>query len=184
MILLFETHATSLDNEMGIASGWADPPLSRLGEQQAREMAERRANDDIVRAFSSDLTRAVRTAEIALAKRDVPLVRDRRLRECDYGTLTQAPAAEIDARRLTSVTTPFPNGESYVDVATRVEGWLDEILSGGSSGGTILVIGHRATFYALEHLFRGVPLADLIAAPWRWQPGWTYQVRGFRARPT
>jgi broad specificity phosphatase PhoE len=158
--------------------------LSRLGEQQAHEMAARRADDDIVRAFSSDLTRAVRTAEIALAKRAVPLVRDRRLRECNYGTLTQAAASEIEARRLVHVTIPFPNGESYTDVVARIDDWLHEVAPGEDAGGVILLIGHRATFYALEHLLRGIPLADIISAPWRWQPGWTYQLQGFRARPT
>ena len=176
VILLFETHATSVDNEAGIASGWADPPLSPRGEQQARELAVRRAEDDIVRAYSSDLTRAARTGEIALAGRQVPLVHDWRLRECHYGTLTRAPAAEIDTRRVAHLTEPFPDGESYLDVVQRVEAWLDEMLPARTAGGTLLVIGHRATYYALEHLLRGIPLSDAVAARWQWQPGWTYDL--------
>ena len=147
-------------------------------------MATRRAGDDIVRAYTSDLARAVRTAEIALAGRNIPILRDRRLRECDYGTLTRAPVSAIDTLRVASVAKRFPDGESYADVVARVKAWLDEMLSDRTASGTILVIGHRATFYALEHLLRGVPLADSVALPWRWQPGWTYELRRLRADPT
>ena len=38
-----------------------------------------------------------------------------------------------------------------------------------------LLIGHRATWYALEHLLAGRELADAISTPWRWQPGWQYR---------
>lgn len=34
--LIFETHATSLDNEAGLASGWFDAGLSTTGEHQAQ----------------------------------------------------------------------------------------------------------------------------------------------------
>ena len=140
-------------------------------------MAFRCAADPIAAAYSSDLRRAVRTAEIALAGREVPHVRDRRLREIDYGLLTQAPASEIEAQRVSYATNRFPNGESYSDVVARVAEWLNEV-SAGQAGDRILVVGHRATFFALEHLLRGTPLADAVAAPWQWQPGWTYVLRG------
>jgi hypothetical protein len=38
------------------------------------------------------------------------------------------------------------------------------------------VIGHRATFYALEHLLNRVTLHDAVTSPWTWQPGWTYRL--------
>ena len=65
MRLIFETHATSLDNEAGLASGWFDVDLSSLGVRQARELGERRREDRIEAVYSSDLTRAARTASIA-----------------------------------------------------------------------------------------------------------------------
>jgi hypothetical protein len=57
-----------------------------------------------------------------------------------------------------------------------VEPWLREAQA-AHAGATILVIGHRATFYAFEHLLRGVPLRDAVTAPWTWQPGWVYEAR-------
>ena len=41
-------------------------------------------------------------------------------------------------------------------------------------GQLMVVIGHRATYYALEHLLGRAALAEVVAAPWHWQPGWTY----------
>lgn len=174
LTLLFETHATSVDNEAGLASGWYDAPLSQRGEQQARELGMRHSTEDFAAVCSSDLIRAVRTAEIAFADRSLPIVRDRRLRECDYGTLTRHPSSEIESRRASHVTAPFPGGESYRDVAERVSAWLSE-LTKQFTGGTVLVVGHRATFYALEYRLRGVPLHTAVTSPWRWQPGWRYR---------
>ena len=171
--LIFETHATSLDNEAGLASGWFDVALSPTGEQQARELGARRRDDDLAVVCCSDLRRAYRTAEIAFGDRAVPIVRDPRLRECDYGDLTRCPTPDIDTRRVTHLIEPFPGGESYQRVVDRTSGWLRDVAT-RYAGRTVLVIGHRATFYAFEHLLAGVTLRDAVTSPWTWQPGWTY----------
>jgi probable phosphoglycerate mutase len=173
MVIVFESHATSLDNEAGLASGWFDVALSPTGEDQARQLGTRRRSDELTAVFCSDLIRAVRTAELAFADRDLPIVQDARLRECDYGALTRHPASDIEERRSRHVATPFPNGESYEQVVTRVSAWLAEARA-TFAGRTVLVIGHRATFYALEHLLRDIPLRDAVSSRWQWQPGWTY----------
>jgi broad specificity phosphatase PhoE len=171
--VVFETHSTSLDNEAGLASGWFDADLSAIGEAQARALGTRRRDDRLATVFCSDLSRSFRTAEIAFGDRGVPIVRDARLRECHYGDLTRRPAAEIELRRTQHLLRPFPNGESYQQVVDRVSAWLDETARRFEAG-TVLVIGHRATFYALECLLDGSTLHDAVTAPWAWQPGWTY----------
>ena len=178
--LYFETHSTSLDNEAGLASGWYDVDLSAQGEAQAHELGERYRSRALEVVFCSDLRRSYRTAEIAFAHRTVSIVRDARLRECNYGSLTRQPASEVEARRVDAISSPFPGGESYEKVTARVSTWLAGTARDYS--GSVLVVGHRATFYALENLLRGVPLADTIAAAWNWQPGWAYELpRGFHA---
>jgi broad specificity phosphatase PhoE len=172
--LIFETHATSLDNEAGLASGWFDVALSATGEAQARALGTRRRDDHLAAVFCSDLARSFRTAEIAFADRGLPIVRDARLRECDYGDLTRQPALEIEHRRPQHLIDAFPNGESYQQAVNRVADWLREAVH--HPDGTVLVVGHRATFYALEHLLNRVTLREAVTAPWRWQPGWTYHV--------
>lgn len=181
LVVVFETHATSLDNEAGLASGWFDVGLSAAGEEQARSLGVRRRDDDLAAVFCSDLTRAFCTAEIAFRNRALPVLRDARLRECHYGALTRRPVSEVEAQRPAHVATPFPRGESYQQVVERVSSWLSETTA-ACAGRTVLVIGHRATFYALEHLVRNVPLEASVVAPWQWQPGWMYRVtRGSRS---
>lgn len=175
MTVLFETHATSLDNEAGLASGWYDVDLSPAGETQARALGDRYRTHQLDVILCSDLRRSFRTAEIAFADRAIPLIRDARLRECNYGVLTRHATSEVESQRPARIRRPFPGGESYDEVTERVASCLDDIARMYS--GSVLVVGHRATFYALEHLLREIPLAESIRAEWKWQPGWSYDLR-------
>lgn len=168
--VLYETHSTSIDNEAGIASGSRDVPLSETGRRQARELGERRRGS-IDAVFCSDLRRAVETAEIAFP--DMPLRSDPRLRECDYGELTGQPSKAIDEEWPGRIDIPFPGGESVAEVAGRVASFFHDV-SGDWEGKRILLIGHRATKLALDHLLGGLPLIEAASAPFVWQPGWHY----------
>jgi broad specificity phosphatase PhoE len=170
-VIYFETHATSLDNEAGIASGENDVDLSQAGERQAHELGLRYRSTLIDRVLCSDLRRSWRTAGIAFAGCGTPVVRDHRLKECSYGDWNGAPAAFIDAKRLDYVDTPFPNGQSYSMIAAGIR----DCLADNSDAKCLLIIGHRATYYALRHLIDGVDLHAVIAAPWQWQPGWSFR---------
>ncbi|MDP1570247.1 MAG: histidine phosphatase family protein [Vicinamibacterales bacterium] len=177
MTLIFETHATSLDNEARRASGHYDVALSPLGESQARDLGVRHASNLPALVVASDLVRAWRTAEIAFGGR-VPIERDARLRECDYGTLTRRPTEEVDRWRPRAIDEPFPGGESYRQATARVAALVDELARRPGLSGPVMLIGHRATHYALRSLLDGVPLEEAVLAPWAWQPGWIYQVAG------
>ena len=180
--IIFVTHATSLDNEQRLASGHYDVALSEVGEQQARELGLRYAGEPIAAVFCSDLQRSYRTAEIAFAGRKLAILRDARLRECDYGDLTRHPTAEIERLRLQCVEEPFSDGESYRQVAERTRDVLNDLFQ-QYNGRTILIVGHRATQYSLDHLLKGLPLAEAVTAPWTWQPGWEYEMPGVPVFP-
>jgi broad specificity phosphatase PhoE len=109
---VFETHSTSTDNEAGIATGWNEGTLSATGRAQARLLGERRRDDGIDLVICSDLRRAVQTAEIAFAGTAVPILYDRRLRECNYGSLNGMPRALLEAERAGHLDEPWPQGES------------------------------------------------------------------------
>jgi len=171
--LVYETHSTTRDNEQGIATGWLPGELSELGRERAHALGRRRRDDGIDVVFSSDLRRAVETAELAFQGSEIPLQQDVRLRECDYGDLNGAPTAEVEATRLDRIATPFPNGESYRDVVARTRAFLVDLM-GEHDGERVLVIAHSANRWAIQHLLHGTPLADVIEAPFDWQPGWEY----------
>ena len=171
--VVFETHSTSIDNERGIATGWNEGTLSETGRLQARQLGERRRDDGIAIVFTSDLRRAVETAELAFAGTSLPIVHDRRLRECNYGVQNGMPRAQLDAERHLRLDVPFPGGESWRQAVERVNGFLRE-LPRSHDGQRVLVIGHVATRWALDHFARGVPLDTLVDTPFEWREGWEY----------
>ncbi len=173
--IVYETHSMTIDNEEGFATGWLPGRLSETGRGFARALGERRRDDGLALIFTSDLARAVETAEIAFEGSGIPVREDRRLRECNYGELNGRPVAEIDAEKLRRIDEPYPGGESYRQVVERVESFLDD-LSPQFDGGRVLLISHAAPRWALEHLLHGAALEDLVAAPFEWQEGWTYRL--------
>ena len=172
--LVYETHSISVDNERGIATGWLPGELSERGRLLARELGERRRNDGIACVFTSDLRRAIETAELAFAGSDVEIRQDRRLRECDYGRLNGAAVDRLDPRRR-FVDVPYPDGESYRDCVERMRSFLGDVVR-EFDGRRVLVIAHSAQRWALQHLLEGVPLEELVDAPFEWQKGWEYVV--------
>lgn len=172
--ITFESHSTSLDNENHLSSGWNDIELSPLGNSQAKELGTRRADEHFDAIFCSDLQRSYKTAEIAFENR-FPIIKDPRLRECNYGDLTQHPSAEVDPEKPRRIEIPFPNGESYEQASQRMKDFLNDLVK-NYPGKKVMIIGHRATQYGLEHLIKGRPLEEVIPDPWKWQPGWEYQL--------
>lgn len=173
--IIFEAHGTTFDNEARLASGWNDIALSPLGERQSQEMGERYRDDHFDAIFCSDLCRAYCSAEIGFGKK-WPIIKDARLRECDYGLMTQNPGEAIDAEKPRRINVPFPQGESYLETTARMKSFLDD-LKRDYDGKRVMIIGHRATQYGLEHLINNVPLEKLVATHFKWQPGWKYEVR-------
>lgn len=171
--IIFESHATTYDNESGLSSGHYDVELSELGKKQAKELGKRYRNENFDAIFSSDLKRSYETAEIAFANRGFSIIRDPRLREVDYGDLTRHPQEEVERLRLKYLTKPFPNGESYEQAVARIKSFLRDLLK-DYGGKKIIIIGHRATQYGLEHWINKVSLKGAVAAPWEWQAGWKY----------
>jgi broad specificity phosphatase PhoE len=178
--VVYETHTTTTDNERGIATGWLPGALSEAGRREAQELGERRRNDHIDAVFASDLRRAVETAEIAFRETKIPIYYDARLRECNYGAMNGMPVAQFTGKRLGHIATPFPGGESYREVVERTRAFLRDI-NGRYKDSRIVVIGHSANRWSLEHLINGTALEDLVDAPFNWQPGWEYVVSRLRA---
>jgi len=172
--VVYETHSTSVDNERGVATGWLDGQLSAHGREQAAALGERRRNG-IAAVYVSDLGRAVETAEIAFDGSRIPVHQDARLRECDYGVLNGARVEEVTEVRRRHIDEPFPGGESYRRVVERMRAFLDEVVA-CHDGERIGVIAHSANRWALDHLVDGVPLEELVDAPFVWQEGWVYVV--------
>ena len=172
--IIFEAHGTTFDNEAHLSSGHNDVALSPLGIQQSKEMGERYKDDRFDAIFCSDLQRAYQSATIGFGQR-WPIIQDARLRECDYGDFTQRPNEEVDVQKPLRITEPFPHGESYTQTTARMRSFLEDLMK-NYDGKRVMIIGHRATQYGLDHLINGVHLEQLTASHFKWQPGWEYRL--------
>ena len=172
--IIFEAHSTSLDNETKLASGHNDVELSELGRKQSKELGERYADQSFDAIYCSDLCRSYETAQLAFGDK-YPIIKDVRLRECDYGEMTQQPTSIVNPEKANRITEPFPGGESYEQCCDRVRDCLEAIAK-KYNGGKVMIIGHRATQYGLEHAINHISVYEAVTAPWQWQPGWKYKV--------
>ena len=83
-------HGESQWNLENRFTGWVDVPLSPKGEQEAREAGEKVRAFRFDHAFTSVLTRAIRTLEIVLdviGQPGLPVEQDQALNERMYGEL-------------------------------------------------------------------------------------------------
>lgn len=185
--IIYETHSITTDNETGVATGWLPGQLSGTGRELARELGQRRGADGIATVFTSDLARAVETAEIAFAGTGITIRQDPRLRECNYGTLNGTPVGQIARIRSQHIHKPFPEGQSYQDVVDQTRDFLTEVARDWD-GKKVLLIAHSANRWALANLLAGVALEDQVDAPFAWQEGWHYTLpagwSGQRPRPS
>jgi 2,3-bisphosphoglycerate-dependent phosphoglycerate mutase len=171
--VVFETHSMTEDNERGRATGWLPGRLSEQGRVLARQLGQRRAGDRIAAVFSSDLARAAETASLAFAGSAIPVLYDWRLRECDYGQRNGMPAAELHAGRSEHLDRPYPGGESWRQAVARVGRFLGD-LPLRWEGQRVLLIGHVATRWGLDHFIGGAALEDLAEQDFAWREGWEY----------
>jgi len=102
-ILVLIRHGQSAWNLEKRFTGWVDVDLTAQGEAEAKRSGQllKAAGVAFDQGFTSVLTRAIRTADLALAEADqlwIPLTKDWRLNERHYGGLTGASHAEMIAR--------------------------------------------------------------------------------------
>jgi 2,3-bisphosphoglycerate-dependent phosphoglycerate mutase len=173
--IVFETHATTVDNERGRATGWLPGELSAAGRVQAAELGERRRRDGLDLVLTSDLHRAVETVRIAFAD-SLPVLHDWRLRECDFGEWNGAPRERVIGERLRFLETPYPGGESWAQAVDRVAPVTDDVRRRWPDE-RVLVVGHVATRWGLQITLGGERLEKLATHDVAWQPGWEFELR-------
>ena len=176
--IIYFVHGTTTDNENGLATGWAQGELSEVGIRQAKELGNLVAQEAFDIVFCSNLKRAVDSARLGFAEK-YKIIEDPRLRECNYGDLTEKPAKEFKEKMDEYVERPFPNGESYKDVEKRMADFL-RMLKAEYRGRNVAIVAHQAPQLALDVLLKGKSWKQAIAEDWRkrkaWQPGWEYRV--------
>ncbi|KAL6864625.1 phosphoglycerate mutase-like protein [Trichoderma novae-zelandiae] len=150
MHLILIRHGETVDNVAGIYAGSRDSALTSHGVLQIRRLATHLAEDgesalDFI--FSSDLQRAVKTAEAIAAEqkrvhsRDIPVVEFAELREKDFGSDEGIKFGDSRGRA--------PDSETSESMKARVDVFLDECLlpllgsrTDGASTSTCAIVSH------------------------------------------
>lgn len=176
--ITYFVHGTTTDNEAGLATGWLPGTLSEKGKEQAHALHDALRDEVFDLVVSSDLDRAVETAEIVFGDR-YPLYKDARLRECDYGEWNGTDASAFKDNMADYITSRYPNGEHYGDVEARMRALVDNLRQ-VYDGKRIAFVAHQAPQLALEVIANGKTWEEAIAEDWRktgnWQPGWSYEL--------
>ena len=175
VMITFESHSTTFDNEQNLASGWYDDDLSPLGLARSAELGNRRRDVGYDAVFCSDLQRSYKAAAIAFRDTNIPIFVDSRLRECNYGDYNKRDKQFVDGQRLERIETPYPNGESYMMTRDRMADFL-EFLKKNFDGKKVLIVGSRATHFGIQNYIEGTPYEELVTAEFAWQPGWKYEL--------
>ncbi len=174
--ITYFVHGTTYDNELGKCSGWKQVQLTDLGRKRAIKLGEIRKNTHFDVIFTSDLVRAIESAELAFP--NIKKIQDKRLRECNYGDLDGGDKNQIVYED--HIDNPFPNGESLKDVEKRIKEFLDYV-NDNYKDKTIGIIAHRAPQLAIEVITKGISWEEANLNDWRktgdWQPGWEYELR-------
>jgi broad specificity phosphatase PhoE len=178
--ITYFVHGTTTDNEQHISSGWKDAELSVLGVKQAVGLKEQTKDQKFDAVFCSDLKRAHNSAKLAWDG-VYSIIPDARLRECNYGKLNGASSDIVEPMQEEEcITKPFPDGESYEDVKTRIADFLID-LKRNYDGKHVAIVAHKAPQLCLDLLLKGGSWGQVLVNDWRktkaWQPGWEYELK-------
>ena len=161
-------HGESVGNLHRICLGHTDLDLTDLGLMQAKKTADALENVDFSAIYSSDLQRAVHTAEPHAAKRGLDINTTTDFRELYFGTWENASVLMLKEKfheqfmigwRQNFGTFTAPEGESVVEMAERMARGLANIAS-KHLGEKILVTSHAAAIRALWGKISGYKPAE------------------------
>lgn len=137
-------HGVTEWNYLGKAQGVSDIPLNDMGREQALRVGQRLSKEkdwDLI--ISSDLIRAIETANIIGSLLKVPLIFDKRIREIDCGQIEGTTEQERIIKWGKNWRELNLGMERFEDVSKRGVEFLKEITS-TYNGKRVLLVSHGA----------------------------------------
>lgn len=166
-------HGQSAGNAEGRFGGHGPTPLSELGEHQAKITAQALAKENITAIFSSDLHRAVQTAEPLSRLLDIPVRTSKAFRERNVGVLEGLTFDESKAKHPKdyfalvnrNVHHVITEGESYRHLLRRATNELWEILR-DHQGQRVAIFSHTGAICFLTLHLMGAIHRSTKQTPW------------------
>jgi alpha-ribazole phosphatase len=163
--ILLVRHGITESNRARKLTGQCDVDLSADGYRQVEQLRDRLLGEKIDSVYSSDLRRAVATAEVISSGHELNIIRCPELREINYGKAEGLTFEEIgrlypDVAELVknfSLQLEFPEGESFEGFAARTSSFLDKLQEYAPSQ-TMLVVSHSGPLRVLVCRLLGIDL--------------------------
>jgi probable phosphoglycerate mutase len=171
--VLLIRHGQSRGNAEGRFGGHSPTPLSELGHRQAEATARALASERVTALYSSDLLRAVQTAEplaraTGLEITETPALRERSVGLMEGLTFEEAAAAhpeEYAALLRRDFEHVLAGGESYRQLLDRASAELDRAVE-RHRGGTLALFSHTGTICILALHLMGALDAPTLKPVW------------------
>jgi probable phosphoglycerate mutase len=171
--VLLVRHGQSQGNAERRFGGHSPTPLSELGHRQAEATALALANERVTAVYSSDLLRAVQTAEPLARATGLEITKTPALRERSVGlmeglTFEEAAAAhpeEYAALLRRDFEHVLAGGESYRQLLDRAAAELDRAVE-RHRGGTLALFSHTGTICILALHLMGALDAPRLKPVW------------------
>jgi len=161
-------HGTTEYNTLRRIQGQIDTPLTDLGYKNAFIVADKFRDMDVKfdHIYSSDLGRAFITAHVIAERLDIEnrVVRERCLREKNYGALTGKPIDEvikISGFKDNAYFVP-DGGESFPDMQKRVISFIKE-LERRHNDKTALIVTHAGCIKSIIGYFMNIVPDECIS---------------------
>ncbi len=164
MKLYLVRHGETQLNLNRVYYGWTDCPLNDTGIKQAKGLAEYFETIQIDKIITSDLLRAVTTAEMIKGNRKIPLEKKQAFRELHFGEWEEKDFRFVKKNYPEGYAAwaknwrkfQIPKGESFRDFYERVTKELKKILESENEDSNILLISHNGVMSALLCFLIGV----------------------------
>lgn len=147
-------HGETVDNARQIMQGQTQGKLNERGIEQAREVARQMADWHVDAFVSSDLHRAIETAEIIAAPHDKAVETTPLLRERDWGGFTGLFIPDLKDK-------PWPaDVESQEALLARAGQFIDYVKE-KYNGKTVVAVGHGIINKAIQAVYHHCAMKDV-----------------------
>ncbi len=172
MLYIIRHGKTDWNNERKL-QGRTDIPLNEEGIEMAKKAHDEYRNVHFDICYCSPLKRALKTAEILLEGRDIPVVIDDRLVEMSFGIYEGMANGYDDPKLAVSrffhdpagFTERLEGGESLDDLFERTGEFLESVVKPLlEEGKDVLIVGHGAMNSSIVSRIRGMERKDFWAA--------------------
>jgi len=168
--ILVIQHTQSIHHTNGMVGAWTDWDLTDYGREQAENISLRLKDELLEKEYvlyTSDLNRAIQTAEPLLNYINTEPIICNELREINEGEATgksrewynQNKAENIYGTYYSDFKT-FPSSESYRELWVRIEKFMDKLLH--TEHENIIIVSHGITLHLFFTMWIGLAFDDLI----------------------